>query len=456
MPTQSTLDGPEPPPTIPSLSWQDTDGRHHLNFHPGQLKAWNSTSRIIMILSGAQGGKTALGPFWMAREIQRCGPGDYLIASPTFQLMSATLFPKFLKLFKSECRWGEFTGRGNNYRQRFVISPYGERCLFGKVQDTQTQIFFGHAGQPESLESMTAKAIWLDEAGQKSFRIDSWYAINRRTHIQRARILISTTPYGLGWLKDLVFEPWRKAKAEGSVHPDIDVIQFKSTENPAFPKEEYERAKLSMPAWKHRMFYDGIFEKPAGSIYDCFEKDLHVVAPFTIPKAWPRYLGLDFGGVHTAGVFLAGELDAAGKETGRLFIYREYPEGGRWGSATSKDHARRLLKDEDRPPLTVGGAASEGQWRSEFRVAGLPVREPPIKDVEVGIDRVYGAIKRNELFIFDTCLGIIDEVQSYSRELDDLGNPTEKIEDKAEYHRCDGLRYVMSYLKGARLQLWIR
>jgi hypothetical protein len=69
---------------------------------------------------------------------------------------------------------------------------------------------------------------------------------------------------------------------------------------------------------------------------------------------------------------------------------------------------------------------------------------------------VYGALKRGELFVFSSCAGVLDEIQSYGRELDERGEPTEKIEDKESFHRLDALRYAMSYLKGPKQQFWIR
>ena len=93
-----------------------------------------------------------------------------------------------------------------------------------------------------------------------------------------------------------------------------------------------------------------------------------------------------------------------------------------------------------------GGARSEGQWRQEFAAGGLPIDRPPVADVEVGIDRVYGALKNGRLLIFSSCGKIRDELGSYARELDSMGDPTEKIADKSTYHLLDALRYIMSAL----------
>jgi hypothetical protein len=77
--------------------------------------------------------------------------------------------------------------------------------------------------------------------------------------------------------------------------------------------------------------------------------------------------------------------------------------------------------------------------------------------VELGINRVYGAIKRDEFFVMDTCPMLLDELLSYSRKLDDMGEPTADIADKSTYHVLDSLRYIGSALwpiDGGPLIIW--
>ena len=415
-----------------------------MQFHPGQWRAWQSKRRIVCILAGTQGGKTSFGPHWLRREIQNCGPGDYMIVTPTFQLLEKKALPEFLKLFQ---RWERLGRYFSSPSRKFLFSPDGERKLWGKTHpDTPTQIFFGYAEDPESLESATAKGAWLDECGQKKFKLGSLEAVFRRLSLSQGRILMTTTPYDLGYLKQQVWDRWKAGD------PDYDVIRFDSTENPTFPKEEFERARRTLPKWKFDLFYRAIFTRPAGMIYDCFEDhdgmDGNLCKPFVIPDEWPRALSLDFGGVNTAAILAAQELKkteegAWGAPTGRWFAYREYHAGGR----TAKQHAEALRRGEPIITRAVGGARSEGQWRNEFHQAGLPVQECPIIDVEVGINRVYGWIANRELIFFDTLTGLRDEMMSYSRELDDSGEPTEKIENKETFHRLDALRYLAGLIR---------
>lgn len=404
-------------------------GKMRLNFHIGQWKAWESERRFVVVLAGTQGGKTSFGPHWLYREIKECGPGDYMVVTPTFQLLELKALPEFKKLFEHTLRLGRYTG---SPVRKFTFSEAGEIATFGAKQDISTHVYFGYAADPESLESATVKAAWLDEAGQKKFKLGSWEAVLRRLSLAQGRVLLTTTPYDLGWLKQKL---WDKFKAG---EPDIDVVRFDSTENPNFPQEEFERARRDLPKWKFDLFYRAIFTRPAGMIYDSFNEEMHKVPRFAIPDNWPRYLGLDFGGVNTAGLFYAEEPG-----TKRLFLYREYKAGGR----TAKQHADELKKGEPMIPRCIGGSHSEDQWRNEFKHGGLPVGEPDIKDVEVGIDRVYGAHARNEIIVFDDLTGYLEEKMTYARELDDAGEPTEEIEDKETFHFMDAERYIIGWLR---------
>lgn len=409
----------------------DVDGGTlRLRLHAGQMQVWESPRRFIGMISGAQAGKTELGPLWLWREIMRRGPGDYGFICPTFTLMELKALPVFRKFFERVLALGTYTG---SPVRKFTFSPEGARRLFGYRPDEPTQVFFGYAENPDSLESATFKAVVCDEAGQKAFKRESWEALQRRVAVHQGRILITTTPYSNGgWLRTEIYDRWKAGD------PDVDFIQFNSLMNPAFPREEYERARRALPPWRFSLFFEGKFTRPAGLIYDCFDETRHRCPRFVIPERWPRYLGLDFGGVNTAGVFLAEEPG-----TRRLIAYREYHAGGR----TAKGHADALRQGEPMLPVAFGGAKSEGQWRDEFGAAGLPVGEPRVHEVEVGIDRVYGTIQSGGLVVFDDLRRLLDEMETYSRKVDEKGEPTEEIEDKSAFHVLDSLRYVVGSIR---------
>lgn len=393
-----------------------------------------------MVTAGTQGGKTSFGPHWLYREIETRGPGDYLIVTPTFQLLERKLLSEFRRLFEHKLRVGRY--RASPARV-FEFSDDGERRTHKARYnpDVRTRVQFGYAEDSESLESMTALACWCDEAGQKKFKLEAWQAILRRLSLAQGRVLVTTSVYALHWLKRLIEQSSAGDKS-------IEVVRFDSTENPVFPQAEYERAKRDLPLWKFNMLYRGMFERPAGLIYDCIDEQTQRLPRFTVPWNWRRYLGLDFGTVNTAGVYVAEEPGApsavAAGQAPRLYIYRTYHHGGE----SAQGHVRRLMHHERGIPYAVGGSWSEDDWREDFRKAGLPVRKPKIRDVEVGIARTYGAWQRGELFAFDDLDEFWDEVRGYSRAVDENGEPTDKIEDAHSFHLMDAQRYIIGDLRG--------
>jgi hypothetical protein len=390
-----------------------------LNQHRGQTQAWDSKRRFVFVIAGTQSGKTSWGPWWLKREMDLCGPGDYLAVTATYDLFKLKMLPEMKRVFCELLQWGSYEAS-----DRVIVS-----------HDKQSRIILRSANAPGGLESATAKAAWLDEVGQDDFRLESWEAVLRRLSLAQGRVLGTTTPYNLGWLKTEVFDRWRAGD------PDYEVVQFKSTMNPAFPLAEYNRAKATLPGWKHRMFYDGEFTRPAGLIYEDYLDDYrenggHLVKPFDIPAHWPRHVGLDFGAVNTALVWLAHDPDAD-----IYYAYHESLDGG----MTTPQHARRAKDHAKGVNVRTwhGGAKSETQQRMDWKAAGVSVKEPPIPDVDPGIDRVIALFKGFRLYVFDTLRGLRDELGTYSRKLDDAGHTTDDIKDKATFHRLDALRYVV-------------
>ncbi len=396
-------------------------------FHRGQWEAWQAAEQEILILAGTQGGKTSFLPVWLHREMQTVGPGDYLVVTPTFPLLDKKALPEFKTLLEDYLQLGRYVGSPS---RRFEVSKAGQQRLWGDSgRDYRTTIWFGYASEPDSLESMTAKAAVLDEMGQQVFKRESYEAIRRRLTINRGRLLGATTPYYWGWVK----EKYDTAASD----PDLRIVHFESIMNPAFPREEWDRARRDMPPWRFDMFYRARFTRPAGLIYDSFDQDTMVCAPFVVPADWPRYRGGDFGGINTAMVYIAER-----PQDGHLFLYREYHAGNR----TAADHAEVMNAGEPADFEAFGGAKSEQQWRDEFTRAGLRIREPLISDVEVGINRVYALFASGRLTVFDTCSETLDELETYSRVTDEAGEPLEGIADKNKFHLLDALRYVATYL----------
>jgi len=420
------------------------NGKLHLDLHSGQSQGWLSRARFVFVVAGSQSGKTSFGPFWLEREIYGgeyepgitfpgCGPGDYLAVTANYDLFKLKMLPAMLEVFE------RLLGLGRYWAGDGVIElkdpKTGEFWARRSTDPMWGRIILRSAMAEGGLESTTANAAWLDECGQDKFRLSSWEAVRRRLSLKQGRVLGTTTPYNLGWLKTEIVDPWNNGDK------DIDVIQFASIVNPAFPEAEFLERKAKMASWKFQMFYLGEFSRPAGLIYGDFDEQKHLVEPFQIPPEWPRVVGIDFGPVHTATLWIAHDT-----EHNKFFAYRESLEGDK----TTNEHGAQIKawgindvgSERYSRILFFGGAPSEIQERRDWKAAGVPIRQPLISGVESGIDRVISLFKTNQLYVFRALRQTRESLRIYSREVDERGDPTEKIKNKQDFHLLDCLRYA--------------
>ena len=253
---------------------------HHGAIHPhaGQWRAWQSDKRFVVMLAGTQGGKTSFLPWWLAREIMRKGAGDYLAITTSYDLFKLKFLPEMRNVFEHTLRIGRWWA-GNRIIE--LCDPEG-RFLAKHADDTMWgRIILRSVQGKGALESATAKAAIFDEAGQDEATLEDWEAIIRRLSLAQGRCLIGTTLYNLGWLKSELYDPWIRGEAD-----DVEIIQFASVLNPAFPVDEFERVQARMQDWRFQMFYLGQFAMPPSMIYGCVTPD-HWIDDFTIPYDWP-------------------------------------------------------------------------------------------------------------------------------------------------------------------------
>lgn len=411
-------------------------GKLSLNLHEGQIRVWDSQARFIFMLAGTQSGKTSFGPWWLWREIQNNSGGDFLAVTSTYDLFKLKLLPELINIYEDVLGAGRYWA-GDKIIELF--DPTGTMPRAERSQDPMWgRIILRSAVAEGGLESATAKAAWLDEAGQDQFGLSAWEAILRRLSLHRGRVLATTTLYNLGWIRTQIYHKWTKAQETGFNEDDIEVIQFDSTINPSFSQEEYERAKRDLPTWKFNMFYRGQFSTPPGQIYSDFDEHRHRIDgtdQFDIPHWWPVRVGVDFGAINTALIWIAEDPD-----TGIWYVFRESHEGGK----TTAEHCAitKEIADQYHVVGYWGGAPGEVQQRMDWAMHGITVQRPIVADVEAGIDRVIQLLRNDKLRVFEQCVGMLDEISRYSRKVTDTGDILTEIRNKKDFHRADALRYA--------------
>lgn len=403
-----------------------------LNPHPGQWAWWESNARFSIALAGTQGGKTSFFPWLIAREIKNWhNEGDFLAVTASYDLFRLKFLPAMREVFEGILGIGRYWASSRvielMHPQRGFLAKHADDPMHGRI-------ILRSASSPGGLESATAKAAFLDEAGQADFTLAVWEAILRRLSLSRGRVWIGTTIYEVtGWLRNL-YSRWQNGDN------DVAIIQFPSTLNPAFPLEEMERARREMQSWRFSMFYEGQYTKIPSMIYGDYDPQTHDCEPFEIPLDWPRVVGVDPSGGHCASISLAFD-----KSVDLWYAYREYLELGK----STREHVEFHRQQEEgkwKVVEFVGGGPSEDQERRDWLDNGLLLLKPPIVEIEPGIDRGVSLFRERRICLFRNLSGFKKDLQNYRREINQDGEVTDKIVNKDQFHYCDAFRAAASLI----------
>lgn len=387
-----------------------------INAHDGQRETIESFGRrealVTAAVAGTGGGKTVSGYVALVTAMA-LRPGQiWVVAEPTRPMIERILLtpapgrytlPQFLAFFDPDMVYLKSKG--------MIHHKWGTVVL-------------ASAENPDSLQGAQCGGIWLDECGLMS-RLAYLTAI-QRVGFYGGNLLLTTTPYNLGWLKADVWDRWVDGDAS------LTCVNYSSLANPKYPREMVEEARTRMSAERFSMMYEGKFGRPEGMIYNCFDDAVHVVDDFPIPDSWERSGGFDFGFNHpAAGLALARDDD------GVWYAFHEYYEREK-----TARYAGEQLRGAGLAGMTWFADPARPDSIVDLRKEGLGAVAAN-NEVLDGIDTVYGLFKTGRLKIFRSLRWLRDELGSYCWEQDRatgewLDKPVKEHDDLA-----DALRYVL-------------
>lgn len=402
-------------------------------FHAKQEEAYLSEARFTAAVAGTGGGKTVLGPLWAAKQIYKVQslpikerrPFLGMVVAPTYKVLSRATVPELIKTFKGTKLEGTYLEQKNLYiiPDKYYVNSAGEReTIYGG------KIWCQGADNPGSLEGGQFDFVWADEGGQLKLMV--WIAIQGRTGQKQAPILITTTPYTKNWLVTDFYDKFLKGDK------NYKVVQWSSKDNPAYPKEEYERAKGAMSSAKGEMRYDGKLTFNEGLVYENFSNCCVVFSKQQYNELLNSpgrfYGGIDYGW-NDPFCSLVGLLDP----NDVLWIFWERYISKR----TIEEHINNLFKPFGRSVSYFSDHSPENI--SKIRKAGFHVRSAN-KAITPGIDAVNARINTGRLkIVVNCCPALVSEGETYSFPEDEETTGGENPNKECNDHAMDALRYMI-------------
>jgi len=391
-----------------------------VGFHHWQAYVLNSTKRFICMIAGKRGGKSYVGAHWLFKQVADDPMSDYLITAPTYKILRQASLP----MFKDVIKGTGIEGKWSEQRSEFNIKNGGI-------------IYVRSTDDPDSIESMNCKAIWADELGKMKWVV--WDKFEQRVSQKKGYILGTTSWYGQNWLYHEIYKKRINL-------PEYEVVTFKTSDNPWFPRDEYERLRALHTDIKSGKVsdlflrdFDAVCTRNEGLVFSQFARERNVVEPFVVSKEWARFNGMDIGyNSPTALVFCAVE-----PLTGDIYIYDEYYE-----SKKSLEYCATELKMRGQGQTETYADRTSAQEIFELNNMGLRIF--PYKNINgttnkdnknIGNDRLNLMFMKGQIKVFSTCKRTIDECESYSYKENNEFNDARDEVVKSHDHLCDGLRY---------------
>lgn len=278
------------------------------------------------------------------------------------------------------------------------------------------------------------------------------------------QVKAATNPGGVGhvWVKDRFIDP-AGAEEVWKPEPSIDdpnpgtrcFIPAKLTDNAALMKADpgYMDRLNRLDEKTRKQLRDGDWDVFAGQYFEEFNRDLHVIDPFTIPDHWNRYRTLDYGLDMLAAYWVAIDTEGNG------YIYKELYQSNLIISDAAKminEYTDEKIRISYAPPDLWNRRQDTGKSASEVfgengvhlteanndRVQGWYNVKEWLKPIQTLDEQTGETIKTARLKIFKTCYNLIrtlPQLQHDEKKPNDVANEPHELT-----HAPDAVRYFCS------------
>jgi hypothetical protein len=223
---------------------------------------------------------------------------------------------------------------------------------------------------------------------------------------------------------------WMKAEIDAGRLPCVESRHrdnphyFDAEKNDWTPAGVEYMARLDLLTGSRRLrLKDGKWAQSEGVVYEEWDSTVHVIAPFSIPADWKRYIIVDFGYNDPMVVqWWAVDHDDRG------YMYREIFTTGRLVEDVAAWAKRLHLMNGDPPPLDVV-CDHDREDRATFEKHSGWRTVPANKTIELGIQDVKARLKvqgdgKPRLFVFNNAL-----CHEPDSKLSDTRKPTSTVQE---------------------------
>lgn len=382
----------------------------------------NSTAKWNLAHGAVRTGKTVGTTFAFMHKVDRCPDSKIYIVGHTFDtayrnVVRLLMESSELAIFRPFCSW---SGKKFLYKDK-VITVLGakDEGAIGNFQgDTYSLVYCDEMTlYPESIIDMIDSR--LSQPWSQGF------AAMNPSHPSHK------------------LKQWIDKAEEGD--KNYYQLHFTLEDNPYISQEYKDRLKNSATGIFYKRNYLGLWCLAEGSIFDFFDKNIHVVP--RPPRAAEYWIAsIDYGAVNPFACILIGISTGRYTQEGKImWVEKEFywdPTARERQKTNSEfaDDVQNFLQDYDVKQIYIDPSAAA--FKTDLRKRGL---HPVDANNEVldGITMMTSEMKRGTLVICSECKNLIREIESYVWD----NKAAQKGWDeplKKNDHAVDALRYAIA------------
>lgn len=311
--------------------------------HKGQLEIASDSHRFRVVCAGRRWGKSVLAQLIVLQWALK-NQGVYWIVSPTYR-----------------------QGKQIHWRGLQQIIPLDWIAKKNEVELSITLkngsiIELKGAENPDALRGVKLRGLVIDEIASIRSWNWLWSEVLRPTLTDyEAPALFISTPKGYNHFYDLYQNGQNTLDNES-----YKSWSYTSYDNPYIPNKEIDEAKTELSEETFAQEYLADFRTFTGLAFKAWDRSIHLIEPFDVPKEWQRARGFDYGSNDpTASPRVA--IDPQGN----WFVERCYKNSHN----SIKDHAQAVLaQDYGFDFIPIWGDPSGDQWEIEFAQHNLHIQ----------------------------------------------------------------------------------
>jgi PBSX family phage terminase large subunit len=416
----------------------------------GALELWKYKGHEVVISGPAETGKTYSALNKLNALAWKYPNSQSVVIRKTL----TSLYTSVLKTYK------------NVLGAESPVSFYGGEKPEWADYPNGSRIFFAGMDNPQKALSSERDFIYVNQA--EELALDDWETLTTRCTGRAAN-----APYA-----QIMGDCNPGPPTHWILHrPSLKIFESRHEHNPTLFDDDgtiTPRGRLTLEILdrltgvrKERLRY-GRWVQAEGAVYEEWDRAVHLIEPFPIPREWRRIRSTDFG---YSNPFSTGWY--AIDHDGRMYLYREIYKT----QTIVDDHARRIveLSGSDRFEANIADHDAEDRATLARAVPATATRPgrpgiptlPAYKLISPGIQAVQARLRpagdgKPRLFIFKdallpedrdeslaerkmpTCMA--DEFEVYMWPKDSGGKSVKEVPLDRDNHAMDQLRYAVGYV----------